>query len=359
MSEQGMPEVNGPKPRLLFVEDEATLREHLAERLSDEYVVDTAGNGNDALLAVMRAKPAIVVTDIVMPDMDGVELLKTLRQSPGTRGIPVLLISGRAPEAQRIEGFEKGADGFLAKPYTERELRALIGSMVRSAQLRTEAASFRDIGERKQIKGDLQHALVELHAREEQLRENQRRLAAEMDSTRRLHELVSRLLECNDLQTSLEEVLDAAIALLDADMGNVQLFDPRTRKSQIVAHRGFREDFLEHFRGVGADPSAVCAHAAHQGQSAIVEDVQTDPGFAPHRAIAASAGFRAVQSTPITSRKGELLGVLSTYFRKPHRPSERALRMVDLYCKLLPMGGTSIAAATPVCSSDERATTHR
>jgi len=118
--------VNAPKPRLLFVEDEATLREHLAERLSDEYIVDTAGNGNDALLAVMRAKPALVVTDIVMPDMDGVELLKTLRQSPGTRSIPVLLISGRAPEEQRIEGFEEGADGFLAKPYTERELRALL-----------------------------------------------------------------------------------------------------------------------------------------------------------------------------------------------------------------------------------------
>src|SRR6202043_400145 len=98
MSEQGRPEVNTPKPRLLFVEDEATLREHLAERLSDEYIVDTAGNGNDALLAVMRAKPTLVVTDIVMPDMDGVELLKTLRQSPGTRRIPVLLISGRAPE---------------------------------------------------------------------------------------------------------------------------------------------------------------------------------------------------------------------------------------------------------------------
>jgi DNA-binding response OmpR family regulator len=337
MSEQGMPAVSAPKPRLLFVEDEATLREHLAERLSDEYVVDTAGNGNDALLAVMRAKPVLVVTDIVMPDMDGVELLKTLRQSPGTRAIPVLLISGRAPEAQRIEGFEEGADGFLAKPYTERELRALIRSMVRSAQLRTEAANFRGIGARKQIEGDLKHALAELHARDEQLRENQRHLSAEVDSTRRLHELVSRLLECNDLQTSLEEVLDAAIALLDADMGNVQLFDPQTRRLQIVAQRGFREDFLEHFRGVGADPSAVCARAAQQGHPAIVEDVQTDPGFAPHRAIAASAGFRAVQSTPVTSRKGELLGVLSTHFRKPHRPSERALRMVDLYCKLLPM----------------------
>ena len=182
MSEQSIPEVNAPKQRLLFVEDEATLREHLAERLSDEYVVDTAGNGNDALLAVMRAKPALVVTDIVMPDMDGVELLKTLRQTPGTRSIPVLLISGRAPEAQRIEGFEEGADGFLAKPYTERELRALIGSMLRSARLRTEAAgrNAREQAEQKAVIEQsrlLQHALAELHAREEQLRESQRQVS--------------------------------------------------------------------------------------------------------------------------------------------------------------------------------------
>jgi len=77
----------------------------------------------------------------VMPDMDGVELLKTLRDSPGTRAIPVLLISGRAADEYRIEGFEEGADGFLAKPYTERELRALIGSMLRAAKLRAEAAA--------------------------------------------------------------------------------------------------------------------------------------------------------------------------------------------------------------------------
>src|SRR5580692_9925704 len=140
MSDQGMPKEAAPKQRLLFVEEEATLREHLAKRLSDEYIVDTAGNGNDALLAVMRAKPVLVVTDIVMPDMDGVELLKTLRDTPGTRGIPVLLISGRAADEYRIEGFEQGADGFLAKPYTERELRALIGAMLRSTRSRAEGS---------------------------------------------------------------------------------------------------------------------------------------------------------------------------------------------------------------------------
>jgi GAF domain-containing protein len=65
----------------------------------------------------------------------------------------------------------------------------------------------------------------------------------------------------------------------------------------------------------------------------IVEDMQTDLQFAPYRATAAAEGFRGVQSTPIMSRRGELLGVLSTYFRDPQQPSERALRMIDLYAR--------------------------
>src|SRR5260370_40518040 len=113
MSEHGLPGGKAAKPRLLFVEDDATLREHLAERLSDEYVVDTAGNGNEALLAVMRAKPALVVSDIVMPDMDGVELPKTLRQTPSTRGIAGPSLSSRAAGAHRIQAVDQEAGAFL------------------------------------------------------------------------------------------------------------------------------------------------------------------------------------------------------------------------------------------------------
>jgi signal transduction histidine kinase len=197
MAENNAPGASGPKPRLLFVEDEAILREHLAQKLSDEYVVDTAGNGNEALLAVMRAKPALVVTDIVMPDMDGVELLKTLRQSPGTRAIPVLLISGRAADEYRIEGFEQGADGFLAKPYTERELRALIRAMLRSAQSRAETAGreARDQVEQQAVieRAKLKRALAELHGREEQLTLNQLQLAALKEADRRKNELLCAL----------------------------------------------------------------------------------------------------------------------------------------------------------------------
>lgn len=76
------------KPRILLVEDEATLREHLARTLSDEYIVDRAANGNEALKAVLQGMPELIVTDIVMPDLDGIELLKALRSTRRTQMIP-------------------------------------------------------------------------------------------------------------------------------------------------------------------------------------------------------------------------------------------------------------------------------
>jgi PAS domain S-box-containing protein len=444
MLESKLVEASHPKPYLLFVEDESTVREHLARALSDEYIVSTAANGTEALLCVMKRKPALVITDIVMPGMDGVELLKTLRHTPGTEAIPVLLISGRAADEHRIEGFNEGADAFLAKPYTVRELRALVGSMLNSARKRAEVAareareqaeqkavleraallesitdafyaldrgwrftyvnqraadyygkqpndllgknfwevfpmargsvleiqyeralrnncsvsfeavspithrwvdvrayptphglavSFRDISERKRTEQELRDTLDELHAREEQLRANELQLALEVDSMRRLHGLVTKLLRCNDLQTALEEVLSASLALMETDMGNVQLFEPDTRTLRIAVHRGLGRDFLDLFQQVGADTPAACARAARQARATTIEDVDTDPEFAPYRRIAAIQGFRAVHSTPVTSRTGELLGVLSTHFREPHSPPERALRMIELYAR--------------------------
>jgi PAS domain S-box-containing protein len=90
-----------------------------------------------------------------MPELDGIELLKTLRSTQHTAMIPVLLISGRALDEQRIEGYKEGADGYLAKPYTENELRACIGSMLQSARRREEAAR------REAIEQTEQQALAE------------------------------------------------------------------------------------------------------------------------------------------------------------------------------------------------------
>jgi PAS domain S-box-containing protein len=150
MHKGGAPTSIAAKTRILLVEDESLLRGHLARVLADEYIVDTAGNGKEALESVVRSPPALVVTDIVMPHIDGIELLKALRNAEATRMIPVLLISGRAIHEQRIEGYKEGADGYLAKPYTEHELRACIGSMLLSARRREEAARREAIAQTEQ-----------------------------------------------------------------------------------------------------------------------------------------------------------------------------------------------------------------
>ena len=128
------------KPRVLLVEDEKRVREHLARSFSDEFHVETVGDGEQALIAVLRARPDVIVTDIVMPTLDGVELVRLLRDTPSTSTIPILLTSGRAPEEVRIAGFEVGADSYLAKPYSERELRARFRAMLRSGHRRDELA---------------------------------------------------------------------------------------------------------------------------------------------------------------------------------------------------------------------------
>lgn len=157
-------------------------------------------------------------------------------------------------------------------------------------------------------------------------------LAAELISMTRLHEFTNALQLETDFHTLLEAVLAATIELQDADFGHVQLFDPHTGALEIVVQQGFTKESLDYFREVREDSSASGRAIAH-GKRIIIEDVETDPDFAGHLQIAKASGYRAVQSTPLISRAGDLLGVISTHFRQPHRPSDRVLRFTDLYAR--------------------------
>jgi DNA-binding response OmpR family regulator len=132
-----IPSDNNAKPLVLFVEDETAVREHLVRALSNEFSMEGAESGEDALTAILKRRPDLIVTDIVMPGMDGMELVQTLRDRPSTASIPILMISGRTAEQLR-DGFEMGADSYLGKPYSEAELRTRIRSMIRNTQLRSE-----------------------------------------------------------------------------------------------------------------------------------------------------------------------------------------------------------------------------
>ena len=159
-------------------------------------------------------------------------------------------------------------------------------------------------------------------------------LRVQLEDLRRLHEMNTRLIGAMELPNMLEEILAATISLQDADLGNVQLYDAPTNSLRIVAQHGFSDAFLARFRVVDSRDDTACGRALRGRSRVIIEDVEKDDAYEPHRAIAAREGYRAVQSTPILARNGTLRGMLSTHFRQPHIPSERALQLTDLYMRL-------------------------
>jgi two-component sensor histidine kinase/PAS domain-containing protein len=133
-----------------------------------------------------------------------------------------------------------------------------------------------------------------------------------------------------DLRDLFKNVLDAVIELQGADFGILQLYDRDSGAPRLLAQRGFEPATLGHLAGESADGS-ICGAAFDGDARVIVEDVTSDPRCQAMRPLAAAAGFRALQSTPLRGRAGERLGVLATHFRHPHRPSDRDLRLTDLF----------------------------
>lgn len=120
----------GRKELILIVDDNADMRAHLKSILENEYSIVTAGNGAEALEQIKVKKPSIIVSDVMMPVMDGIALLKKVKSEPETAMLPVILLTARAGEESRIEGYETGADDYLVKPFSAKELIARIRSQV-------------------------------------------------------------------------------------------------------------------------------------------------------------------------------------------------------------------------------------
>jgi PAS domain S-box-containing protein len=152
-------------------------------------------------------------------------------------------------------------------------------------------------------------------------------------SLTQLHQFSTDLIETGDLSAVLEEMLAAVMEVQAADFGNVQLLDAERGGLVIVAQRNFQRPFLEHLALVPADRCDSYRRATRTRERIIIEDVQTETGFEPYLPVAAEAGFRALVATPLIGHRGELLGMLSTHFRKPHRPTEYELRLTDIYAQ--------------------------
>src|SRR5690349_5442935 len=137
--------------RILVVDDVPANVRLLEARLSAEYFsVVTASGGNEALAICERAECDIVLLDVMMPDMDGFEVCRTLKANPVTQHIPVVMVTALDQASDRIKGLEAGADDFLTKPVTDVALIARVRSLVRlkmmTDELRMRAMTSREIG---------------------------------------------------------------------------------------------------------------------------------------------------------------------------------------------------------------------
>ena len=121
---------------VLVVDDNADMRTYIKNLLQKQYHVVTANNGRDALHQITEYFPHLILSDIMMPVMDGIQLLKAVKENVQTQNIPVILLSARAGEESKIEGYETGADDYLIKPFSAKELLARVASQLKLAALR-------------------------------------------------------------------------------------------------------------------------------------------------------------------------------------------------------------------------------
>lgn len=154
-------------------------------------------------------------------------------------------------------------------------------------------------------------------------------LATQVSDLRRLHEMSTRLSATLDLRAILEEVLRTAVVIEGTDLGVLSLCEADEERLEIGASVGIDEESLKLIAGIPAGGGA-CGASFQERRRVVVEDTETDAVFQEHRDTARRAGFRAVHSTPLVTRQGKAVGVLSTYFRRPHLSSEREMRLIDL-----------------------------
>jgi two-component system response regulator PhoP len=121
------------RPLVVVVEDNADMRDLVAEICADDFRVLTAADGERGLELIRANNPALVISDVMMPRLDGNELLRRLRDDPKTAPTPVILLTAKAGPEMRLEGLESGADDYLTKPFHSAELLARINALLRRA----------------------------------------------------------------------------------------------------------------------------------------------------------------------------------------------------------------------------------
>ncbi len=298
----GLEDVPGAGRQLVLLADDNADMRHYVERLlrAAGFQVKSFADGAAALAGARQLKPDLVLSDVMMPNLDGFGLLSAVRQDAELRDIPVLLLSARAGEEAKVEGIRSGADDYLTKPFSARELVARVGANLRLSAIRKETARI----------------LKDEAATLEKLNKVGTAIAAELD-----------------LERAVQVVTDAATELTGAAFGaffyNVVNADgeaytlytisgvPREAFSKFPMPRN-TDVFAPTFRGDGIVRS---------------DDITQDPRYghnAPHQGMPAGhLPVRSYLAAPVMSHSGEVLGGLFLGHPEVGVFDDRAARLIE------------------------------
>ncbi|MEM8775480.1 MAG: phosphate regulon transcriptional regulator PhoB [Pseudomonadota bacterium] len=225
--------MSSQQPSVLLVEDEPAQREVLAYNLeADGFLVTKAENGEEALMLVEEAAPDIILLDWMLPNVSGIEVCRQLKARSATRGVPIIMLSARSEELDRVRGLETGADDYVVKPYSVVELMARVRAHLRRARPTT-------VGER------LEYQDIVLDAETYRVTRNSKELKLGPTEFR----LLSTFMEKPGRVWSREQLLDRVWGRdIYVDSRTVDVHIGRLRKALCV-HGG--EDPLRTVRGAG------------------------------------------------------------------------------------------------------------
>jgi signal transduction histidine kinase/DNA-binding response OmpR family regulator len=307
----------GSRPCILWADDNADMRDYVARLLSPWYEVRAVPDGEAALEAARARLPDLVLSDVMMPRLDGFGLLKALRADERTRRLPVILLSARAGEESAVGGLDAGADDYLAKPFSSRELIARVRTHLDMARQRREWE--RELEHRVEERtAQLVRATQDLELEIGERNEAQRKLQAQLERLNLLRQITRAIGEHQDLPSICQVVIRALEDQLGIDFGCVCSYDAM-ESALVVGSIGPRSGALATELAM-TERARIPIEASGLSRS-LAGELLYDPDVGSAQSAFSQrlfrGGLRALVAAPLVV-EAEVFGVLIAARRNPH-----------------------------------------
>ncbi len=310
ITEQALSGSTAHRSRILLADDNPDMRRYIASLLARDYEVLSASDGAAALEVAISAPPDLVLSDVMMPRLDGFGLLKALRADQRTRHVPVILVSARAGDEATVEGMDAGADDYLVKPFSARELLARVRSHLELARQRRELEQ-----------------------------ELERRVAARTAEVVRLTRVLQMLSGINtavvrirDRMELFREACRIAISAGRYSSAVISFLEPGTRHARPCAWAGMDDASMQSLvfsvAHTASGDASITGRVLRSGEVFLCNDIeQLDPSIANWTTLR-NAGFRSVVALPLTV-EGTAVGVLALTAKDADAVEDEELRLLQ------------------------------